>query len=105
VLADLADLAQEPVPAAQHPSGRLHYQADIALRSYQVRSNAPVVGRLIEWLRRNSTTHVKEAYLDPIIEQQVNYNRLLADEIMQLQGEIRRLQSEIDELRKQQPPA
>lgn len=101
VLAEVATLAQSPTPAEQHPMGQLYQQADVALRNYKVRSGIPFVGRLIEWVRRNSTTHVKEAYLDPIIEQQVNFNRQVADEILQLQGEIRHLQAEIEQLRKE----
>lgn len=93
LLAEVAEVAQEPPPAAQSPVGRLTRQSDVALRGYQVRSGAPFVGRLIEWVRRNSTTHVKEAYLDPIIERQVNYNRLLADEIIKLQLEIQQLRT------------
>ncbi|MCL4863693.1 MAG: hypothetical protein KJZ93_30085, partial [Caldilineaceae bacterium] len=89
---------------AQHPVGKLYEQADIALRSYRVRSGAPGVGPLIEWVRVNSTTHIKEAYLDPIIERQVNYNRLLADEIMRLEGEVRQLREEIAALRGQRNP-
>jgi len=54
----------------------------------------PVLGPLIEWIRRNSTTHVKEAYLDRIIERQVLYNRMLASEILQLRAEIARLHKE-----------
>jgi glycosyltransferase involved in cell wall biosynthesis len=99
-LAEAAELAKEPTLAAQHSAGRLHEYADVALRSYRVRSGIPVVGPLIEWVRHNSTTHVKEAYLDPIIEQQVNYNRMLADEILRLQFELHRLQAEVEELRK-----
>ncbi len=104
VLAELAELAKEPPPVAQHPVGKLYEQADIALRSYRVRSGAPGVGPLIEWVRVNSTTHIKEAYLDPIIERQVNYNRLLADEIMRLEGEVRQLREEIAALRGQRNP-
>jgi holo-[acyl-carrier protein] synthase len=99
LLAEAAEVAQEPPPAAQSPVGRLTRQTDIALRGYQVRSGAPLVGRLIEWVRRNSTTHVKEAYLDPIIERQVNYNRLLADEIIKLQLEIKQLRETKPSLR------
>jgi holo-[acyl-carrier protein] synthase len=77
----------------------------VALRNYRVRSGLPVVGGVIEWVRKNSTTHIKEAYLDPIIEQQVNYNRLLADEIFQLQAEVRRLQNEVDRPRVGTSPA
>jgi hypothetical protein len=95
ILAEAGELAQSPPPAAQNPVGKLYAQADIALRNYRVSSGAPVVGRLVEWVRSNSTTHVKEAYLDPIIEQQVNFNRLVADELLHLQAEVRRLRNQL----------
>ena len=82
---------QGPPPASYRPKNRLYDQADVVLRRYRVRSRAPILGPLIEWIRYNSTTHVKEAYLDRILEQQVLYNRLLADEISQLEAEIAQL--------------
>jgi glycosyltransferase involved in cell wall biosynthesis len=102
VIAEARELAKEPRPAAQNPATSLYMRADVALRKYKVRSGAPVVGKLIEWLRVNSTSHVKEAYVDPIIEQQVNYNRLVAQEMQRLQSEVLRLKQEIAELRNQQ---
>jgi hypothetical protein len=42
-----------------------------------VRSNAPLVGRLIAWVRRNVTSHLREPYLDPTLERQVAFNRQL----------------------------
>ncbi len=86
---------QGPPPAAYRPQNRIYDQADVSLRNYRVRSKLPVLGPLIEWIRRNSTTHVKEAYLDRIIERQVLYNRLLAGEIFQLRAEIARLHKEL----------
>jgi glycosyltransferase involved in cell wall biosynthesis len=83
-----------PPPAAYRPQNRLYDQADVSLRNYRVRSKVPVLGPLIEWIRRNSTSHIKEAYLDRIIERQVLYNRLLAREIFQLRAEIARLHKE-----------
>ena len=85
---------QGPPPAAYRVQNRLYDQADVSLRNYRVRSKVPVLGPLIEWIRRNSTTHVKEAYLDRIIERQVLYNRMLASEILQLRAEIARLHKE-----------
>ena len=76
-------------PVIDHP---LYAQADVALRGPRPRSGVPVLGPLIDWVRRNSTTHIKEAYLDRIIEQQVNVNRALL-------AEIQRLQAEVDELK------
>lgn len=85
---------QGPPPAAYRPKNSLYDQADVVLRRYRVRSRVPILGPLIEWIRYNSTTHIKEAYLDRIIEQQVLYNRQLADEIFQLKAEIARLRDE-----------
>jgi len=53
--------------------------SDIALRGYQVRSRAPVVGPLIAWVRRNLTSHLREPYLDPTLERQVDLNRRIAE--------------------------
>ncbi|MEM2002112.1 MAG: glycosyltransferase family 4 protein [Candidatus Methanomethylicaceae archaeon] len=55
----------------------LQSMADIALRDYRIRSHIPIIGRLIEWIRFQLTVHVKEAYLDPIIERQVMFNYLI----------------------------
>lgn len=52
----------------------LQNMADIALRDYRIRSHIPIIGRLIEWIRFQLTVHVKEAYLDPMIERQVMFN-------------------------------
>ena len=83
-------------------------RADVALREYRVRSFVPVVGRLIEWLRVNLTSHVKEAYVDRITERQVMFNIATANRMNQLdrrivaQDEIiARLRSELDCARKQ----
>ena len=54
-----------------------------------------MLGPLIEWLRVNSTTHVKEAYLDRVIEQQVLFNRALVEEIEQLRSKLARLEEHL----------
>ena len=96
VLLEAQQVALEgPVPAASQPRSWLYDQADISLREYRVRSRVPVVGRLIEWIRYNSTTHLKEAYLDRIIERQVIYNRQLADEISRLRVDIERMKADM----------
>ena len=79
-------LASEPT--ASPATSELLELADVAYRDYRVRSDLPLIGPLITWLRRQGTTHVKEAYLDRIIEQQVNYNRRLASEVEQLHAEV-----------------
>jgi glycosyltransferase involved in cell wall biosynthesis len=96
---------QGPPPAGSEPRFPLYIYSDVALRDYAVRSGAPVVGPLIEWVRINSTTHVKEAYLDRIVERQVNYNKMLATEVGRLQAEVRRLRAEVERLRGQTPAA
>jgi glycosyltransferase involved in cell wall biosynthesis len=52
---------------------------DIALRDYEVRSGVSLLGPLIVWIRRNLTSHLREPYLDPIIERQVSLNLNIAE--------------------------
>jgi hypothetical protein len=95
-------LAQQDRPPAYNLSTPpLAGFADIVMRDYRVRSNAPMVGKLIEWVRVNSTSHLKEAYLDRVLERQVNYNRLLAVEVAALQNELVGLRAQVSELRRQ----
>lgn len=99
VLAEASQLARQgPPPAARRPASRLYRQADVALREYRVRSSVPVLGPLIEWLRSNSTSHIKEAYLDRVVEQQVLFNRALVDEIERLRLEVHNLRDQLSEL-------
>jgi glycosyltransferase involved in cell wall biosynthesis len=95
---DAEQLARD-LPAMQRQFIPLYHLADVALRDYRVRSGLPLVGRLIEWVRTHSTTHVKEAYLDRMVERQVVYNRLLADEVRRLQAEVHKLQTQVESLR------
>ena len=92
---------QDRQPAYSLATPPLASYADIIMRDYRVRSNAPMVGKLIEWVRVNSTTHLKEAYLDKMLERQVNYNRLLAVEVAALQNELVGLRTQVSELRRQ----
>jgi O-antigen biosynthesis protein len=102
-----ADLAQ----------GLTHSQADtlraaaqIAMPDYQVRSTTPVIGKLVAWLRRNLTSHLREPYLDPIIARQDTYNQLILDTFIpalersqrtqqRLERQIRLLERQIETLR------
>ena len=84
-----------PLPFVQDP---LFRQADVALRSYRTRSHLPLVGRLVEWVRVNSMSHFKEAYLDRVIEQQVNFNRLAARDLIKLRAEIDELRRALAEM-------
>ncbi len=66
-------------PSEQAYIARLYALADVTDRAYAVRSMIPLLGPLVVWLRRNLTTHLREAYFDPIVERQVLFNRKLAD--------------------------
>lgn len=102
VVEEAMQVAQQDRPPADSLAiPPLAAYADIVLRDYRVRSGAPYVGRWIEWVRNNSTTHLKEAYLDRILERQVNFNRLLAAEAAKLQKELTEMRAELNELRDQ----
>jgi glycosyltransferase involved in cell wall biosynthesis len=81
------DGAAEKLPAADVRNAsmlnllaqEIEDRSDIALREYQVRSRVPLVGPLIVWVRRNLTSHLREPYLDPTIERQVEVNRREAE--------------------------
>ncbi len=62
----------------------LRPQTDIMLRGYNVRSQVPIIGGLIAWLRRNLTSHLREPYLDPMIERQVEFNRQMWQEVFNM---------------------
>jgi glycosyltransferase involved in cell wall biosynthesis len=52
---------------------------DVMLRDYVVRSRIPLLGPLVAWVRQNTTSHLREPYLDPTLERQVTLNRRLAE--------------------------
>lgn len=53
----------------------MHAQSDIMLRNYHVKSNIPLFGSIITWIRRNLTSHLREPYIDTMLERQVDFNR------------------------------
>ena len=57
----------------------IYAQSDVAMRDYELRSGVPLLGSLIVWIRRNLTSHLREPYLDPIIERQVSLNLRVAE--------------------------
>jgi hypothetical protein len=57
----------------------LYAASDVMLRPYVVRSKLPLLGPFIAWVRRNMTSHLREPYLDPTLERQVAFNRLVVD--------------------------
>jgi hypothetical protein len=61
-------------------------RSDVAMRDYVVRSAAPVVGPWIVWIRRNLTSHLREPYLDLIVERQVSFNQRVAEWIRRATG-------------------
>jgi hypothetical protein len=77
----------------------LYPQADIAIHDYRVRSNAPLVGPLIEWTRTQMTSHLKEPYIDKIMARQVRYNQMLASELDYLHAQMRQIEVRIEALR------
>jgi hypothetical protein len=93
-------------------AGEIEAQSDVAMRDYVVRSRVPVVGPLVAWLRRNATSHLREPYLDLIVERQVGVNRRVADWIRrssaaqeaaldrqaELEARVRGLEAQVEDL-------
>jgi glycosyltransferase involved in cell wall biosynthesis/2-polyprenyl-3-methyl-5-hydroxy-6-metoxy-1,4-benzoquinol methylase len=62
--------------------------ADVAFREYVIRSDKPLLGPFIELVRRNVTSHLKEAYLDRIVERQVVFNTHVVRYLRHLANEV-----------------
>lgn len=81
-----------PFPQNQSLLGQLTREieahSDVALRGYVVRSKAPLIGPLLAWVRRNLTSHLREPYLDPMIERQVAQNWRLAEWVNRAGGAL-----------------
>ena len=77
----------------------LQAQADTVIRGYKVRSGVPLLGKWIAKFRVNSTSHIKEAYLDRVLDRQVDYNNMLANEIDRLHAEISLLRAQLDAIK------
>ena len=118
----LGSTSASSAPAlAEAPSNELKWlatAADVMQRNYVVHSNAPLIGPLIAWVRRNLTSHLREPYVDPTLERQVTFNREVvrtlqrllartdsevagntAQQIAQLEAQIAKLQDRIAILR------
>lgn len=82
---------------------RLAQLTQVGNPGYTVQSHQPVVGRLVAWARRQLTAHLKEPYVDPMIQRQETFNRELVDFLMPLLEqslrEQRRLRREVEVLR------
>jgi glycosyltransferase involved in cell wall biosynthesis len=72
---------------------------------YVVRSGLPIFGGMIAWLRRHLTSHLREPYLDPIVQRQEKFNTSLVETLLpmleQSLHEQRRLRREVATLRHQ----
>ena len=77
-------------------------EALVAMPDYVVRSRLPLVGRLVVWVRRNLTSHLKEPYLDPIIQRQQTFNLRIAWVIDELTRRIQEQQSRQEEQQSRQ---
>lgn len=63
---------------------QLHQAADAVLKPYEPKSNVPVVGPMIVWIRRNLTSHLREPYLDPTLRRQERFNWLVVQTLRQV---------------------
>lgn len=72
---------------------RLLRMAEVVDREYKIRSRIPIIGPLIVWLRRNLTTHLREAYFDPMMERQVAFNRRAAEAVCAAWQRLKDLQA------------
>jgi len=68
------------------------------MSGYVIRSHKPLVEPFITWVRRNLTSHLKEPYLDPIIERQVSFNLQTLDLLRKLSDKLRELERRQEEL-------
>lgn len=73
----------------------LRDRAEVVDPSFALRSRVPVVGPLIVWVRRNLTSHV-QAFLDPLLERQVRFNRLVSDTFARLRGHLGRFTADTE---------
>jgi glycosyltransferase involved in cell wall biosynthesis len=53
---------------------KLERRARVLDRTYRVWSDKPLIGPLIAWVRRNMTSHLREPYLDPMMDRQEAFN-------------------------------
>ena len=78
VAAELLDLP------LQDEIQQLHQAADAVIKPYELRSNLPIVGPMIVWVRRNLTSHLREPYLDPTLRRQERFNWLVVQTMRQV---------------------
>lgn len=78
VAAELLDLP------LQDEIKQLHHAAESVIKPYQPKSNVPIIGPMIVWLRRNLTSHLREPYLDPTLRRQERFNWLVVQTMRQI---------------------
>lgn len=83
----------------------LQRAAQVARPGYTVQSAIPLLGPVVGWLRRQLTSHLKEPYLDPMMNDQDHFNHQLLTTLLPALDaslrEQRRLRAELDLLRDQ----
>ena len=62
--------------------------ADVMMHGYTIRSGLPLLGPLVAWIRRNLTSHLREPYLDKMIENQEGYNWRVVQVLRNLIGQL-----------------
>lgn len=77
-----------PVPETTYVRADLYRRADTVDRDYSVTSPLPLIGGQIAEVRKAATVHLKEAWFDRVMEQQVSFNRALAASIGNLDREL-----------------
>jgi glycosyltransferase involved in cell wall biosynthesis len=106
--------ASRPETILKALAQEIRAQGDVALRDYEVRSGVPLLGSLIVWIRRTLTSHLREPYLDPIVERQVSVNLRVAEWIarvtqswiaasrrqVDLEERVKTLEAQVESLRR-----
>lgn len=59
-------------------------ETDVILREFNLFSDQRVVGQFIVWVRRHLTSHLREPYVDPILEKQVHFNKLVVESLAKI---------------------
>ncbi len=102
---DLVEQAQGTLEHHLDGDYQQHLQqlTQVGMPEYTVRSNLPIVGPLVAWARKQMTAHMKEPYLDAIVERQERFNTALLQTLLpaleQSRYEQRRLKREVGILR------
>lgn len=98
--ADSAPAALQPAVWSPGPTlARLKAAAAVTLKDYRVRSAVPYAGSLIVWVRRNLTSHLREPYLDPVLQRQEAFNWQAAQAIEELARQLAALEQAAAETR------